>query len=77
MLREREWQSLVIIRFVESMMETTVINRNLEKEQERVEREKDKAERKKKIQGKKERIINYPEGRTQPCPTKDPAKQVR
>lgn len=60
MLRERKWQSLVITRFVESMVEATVINRSLEKKQERTEREKDKTERE--GSGKKERIINHPEG---------------
>lgn len=52
MLRERKWQSLVIIRFVESMAQAMVINRNLEKKQERRKREEDKAEREK-VQRKK------------------------
>jgi len=61
MLREREWQSLVITRFVESMMETTVINRSLEKKGRNRKKERDKAKRK--DSGKKERIIKHPKER--------------
>lgn len=54
MLREREWQSLVITRFVESMMETTVINRSLEKKGRNRKREREKeTKRNEKIQGKR------------------------
>lgn len=62
MLREREWQSeLVITRFEESMMETTVINRSLgKKKKTRRNRKRGRQRETKRFREKKERIINHP-----------------
>lgn len=59
----------MIILFIESMVEVTMINRSLKKEQEQREKEggRERIRRNKKAQGEKrgqKGIINYPEGTT-------------